>query len=244
MDNKFSNIKERILYFAKVQGIGYEKFSESIGMTYGNFKGDNKKRPINSDTLENILTVYPDINAIWLLTGHGQMLTNDISEQSISDLHDSKIIYNKRKTTDAIIEMQEVPFYDGLEATAGLQQLFDSGQPLKALETIKIPNLPRCDGALTVTGDSMYPLLKSGDIVLYKQTNVNNIFYGEMYLLSVRVDDWEEYITVKYVQKSDKGEDYIKLVSQNQHHQPRDIKLEHIATIAMVKASIRFNTMY
>ncbi len=112
------------------------------------------------------------------------------------------------------------------------------------MQTIKIPNLPKCDGAITVTGDSMYPLLKSGDIVLYQETGVNNIYYGEMYLLSVKVDHWEEYITVKYVQKSEKGENYVKLVSQNQHHQPKDIEISQIRAIAMVKASVRFNTMF
>ena len=39
------------------------------------------------------------------------------------------------------------------------------------LDYISIPRLPKCDGAVYVTGDSMYPLLKSGDIVLYKEVS-------------------------------------------------------------------------
>ena len=88
----------------------------------------------------------------------------------------------------------------------------------------------------------MYPLLKSGDIVLYQETGVNNIYYGEMYLLSVKVDHWEEYITVKYVQKSEKGENYVKLVSQNQHHQPVEFPIDSIQSLALIKATIRINT--
>ena len=50
----------------------------------------------------------------------------------------------------------------------------------------------------------MYPLLKSGDIVLYKQLNdINDIFWGDMYLLSIDIDG-EEYVTVKYIQKSER----------------------------------------
>ena len=89
----------------------------------------------------------------------------------------------------------------------------------------------------------MYPLLKSGDIVLYKETEFENIFFGEMYLLSVKLNDWEEYITVKYVQKSDQGGEYVKLVSQNSHHQPKDIHISKISALALIKASIRINTM-
>ena len=95
-----------------------------------------------------------------------------------------------------------------------------------------------------VTGDSMYPLLKSGDIVIYKQVyNIEEgIFWGEMYLISVDIDG-EEYISVKYIQKSDQGDDYIKLVSQNGHHQPKDIRKDRIRAIAMIKASVRINAM-
>jgi len=50
--------------------------------------------------------------------------------------------------------------------------------------------------------------------VIYKQVHniEEGIFYGEMYLISLAMDD-EEYISVKYIQKSDLGDDYIKLVS-------------------------------
>ncbi|GEN71608.1 transcriptional regulator [Chryseobacterium lathyri] len=170
----------------------------------------------------------------WVIGGKGEMLK-----------HNTVIIpFNiNRKTKDGIIESQEVPFYD-FSAVAGLQELFDSGTPHKVLQTIKIPNLPKCDGAINVTGDSMYPLLKSGDIILYKQITVDDIFFGEMYLLSILTKGREEYVTVKYVHKSDLGNEYVKLVSQNQHHQPRDFKVSEISAIALVKASVRFNTMF
>jgi len=74
MDNKFSNIKERVLYLAKYKGITLETFFTKIGMTYGNFKGSAKLRPLNSDAIVNILSIFTDINSDWLLTGKGNML--------------------------------------------------------------------------------------------------------------------------------------------------------------------------
>lgn len=150
---------------------------------------------------------------------------------------------SNRKTKDAVYPIQEIPLYD-LEATAGLKELFSGGKSAtQVLDTIKIPHLPKCDGAISITGDSMYPLLKSGDMVLYKEVPLDSIFYGEMYLLAYQIDGWEEYIAVKYVQKSELGDDYLKLVSQNQHHQPKDVLKAHITAIAIIKASIRINTM-
>jgi phage repressor protein C with HTH and peptisase S24 domain len=88
----------------------------------------------------------------------------------------------------------------------------------------------------------MYPLLKSGDIVLYKQLHdVEDIFWGDMYLLSIDIEG-EEYVTVKYVQRSDRN-GYIRLVSQNPHHADKDIELSRVRAIALVKASIRMNSM-
>lgn len=45
--------------------------------------------------------------------------------------------------------------------------------------------IPKCDGGLRIVGDSMYPLLKSGDIVFYKQVHdiMHSIIWGEMYLI-------------------------------------------------------------
>jgi phage repressor protein C with HTH and peptisase S24 domain len=154
--------------------------------------------------------------------------------------------YQQAKTFSDVaekkIDSQSIPLYN-IEASAGLVPLFRNSDE-HIIDYINIPNLPNCDGAVYVTGDSMYPLLKSGDIVLYKQIKdiKNNIFWGEMYLISVDMDG-EEYISVKYVQRSDEGKEFIRLVSQNQHHQPKDIHLKRVRALAIVKASVRMNAM-
>ena len=144
--------------------------------------------------------------------------------------------------TDHLRESQHIPLYD-IEAVAGLIPLFNDTVKQIPVGEIQIPNLPRCDGAIYITGDSMYPLLKSGDIVLYKQVNdfENCIFWGEMYLISIDMEG-EEYVTVKYIQKSDTPA-HIRLVSYNQHHSDKDIPIESIRALAFIKASIRINSM-
>lgn len=145
------------------------------------------------------------------------------------------------KRTDKREDIQRIPLLK-LTASAGLVQLFDN--PENVIDYIQIPNMPKCDGAVHITGDSMYPLLKSGDIVAYKQINdlVNGIFYGEMYILALSIDN-EDYTTVKYIQKSELGDDYFRLVSQNQHHAPKDIPKSCVRAVGFIKASIRINSM-
>jgi len=231
MDNKLSNIKERILYFAKNEGIAYESFFEKIGMTYGSFKGEAKKRPLNSEALENILTIFPKVSAEWLITGQGEMLKE--SKEVIQVLHQP--VYSEKK-----LEEQSVFLYD-VSAAANLKTLFIS-RDQNILGKIMIPDMPKCDGAVYVKGDSMYPLLKSGDIIAYKELNsLKNIVYGEMYLLSFELDG-DEFLTVKYINKSE-HKDHILLISHNTHHQPMDIPIESVYAMALVKLSIRMNTM-
>jgi phage repressor protein C with HTH and peptisase S24 domain len=222
---------ERMKEYLDYKGITKYKFCNDLG--FSNKFLDNSSN-MGTDKACKILHHYPEVNSEWLLTGNGPMLKENST--------DIVIINNDRKTVDSLHLSQEIPLYD-LEAVAGLRELFNSGKPQRILDTIKIPNLPKCDGAISVTGDSMYPLLKSGDIILYKETEFENIFFGEMYLLSVKLNDWEEYITVKYVQKSEQGHEFVRLVSQNSHHQPKDIHISKISALALIKASIRINTM-
>ena len=44
--------------------------------------------------------------------------------------------------------------------------------------------------------------------------------------------DGDEYLTVKYVNHSERGDNWIKLVSYNQYHQPKDFPLSSVKAMA------------
>ena len=229
-------VVERLAEYIENQGISYYAFENAIDASRGSrSKAVKQKKNIGSNVIENILSVYENINPIWLLTGEGSMLREKDQVKEAARVYKLK--------TDRELHSQQIPLYN-LEASAGLVSLFADAAGQTPIDYISIPNLPKCDGALTVAGDSMYPLLKSGDIVAYKEIHdlQNDIFWGEMYLVSLQMGD-EEYVSVKWVQKSDKGETHIRLVSENQHHQPKDVPLAKVRAMALVKASIRINSM-
>ena len=239
-----TNFFERIMQVANYQGYKNPSEFAKKGLNWDSsekinrLKDPNKKPSV--DILLEISNKFVDISPEWLLTGRGEMLkpSHENQEPHIT------ILKGNRKTRDAIIEHQEIPLYD-LEATAGLSTFFKGDKSANLLDTIKIPNAPNCDGAIFAVGDSMYPLLKSGDIILYKEMplNIDYILWGEMYLLSFAMGDWEESIVIKFVKKSEEGKDYIQLVSQNPHHAPKDIPFEWVRAMALIKVTIRINTM-
>jgi phage repressor protein C with HTH and peptisase S24 domain len=237
-----SPIKQRILQFVENLGISKRDFCEKTGISRGTLESHTG---ITEETITKFFATYPDINPAWLFTGSGAKEIskdkNKLSHCKVSPIENCTI-EDFRLQTDGIRDEQQIPLFD-LEAVAGLIPLFNDATKHIPVDYIKIPNLPKCDGAIYITGDSMYPLLKSGDIVLYKQVHdiSNGIFWGEMYLLSVDLGG-EEYVTVKYIQKSDIP-DCVRLVSYNQHHGDKDVLLSSIRALAFVKASVRVNSM-
>lgn len=225
------SVIERMKQIVDSKGISKRSFYQTVGLSNGYL---DKEREVGHKKMESIIYSYPDISPAWLLTGEGEMYRTTSPAQTTNEF---------KLMTDTDIDNQSIPLYN-LEATAGIVELFKDSSHAEVVDTMKIPNLPKCDGALFVTGDSMYPILKSGDIIVYKQVNdfQYGIFFGEMYLVSIEVDG-EDYTSVKYIQKSEKGDDFIRLVSHNQHHQPRDFPLHKVRALALVKASVRMNAM-
>ena len=220
----------RVKLIRKALGITQEQLAQRLGVGKTALSMIETGKTRLSTRNRNILVQELNVNPNWLETGKGEMFNADPA-LSASFGHSSEMM----------MPLQSVPLYS-IEATAGLVPLFEQQEQHSPINYIHIPNLPKCDGAIYVAGDSMYPLLKSGDIVLYKQLHdVNDIFWGDMYLLSIDLDG-EEYVTVKYIQHSDR-KGYIKLVSQNPHHADKEIELSRIRAIALVKASIRMNSM-
>ena len=73
MVKKNTYIKERILQIAKNKGLSYGKFLSGLGLNYANFKGKQKLTGINSNSIEIIISKYPEVNLHWLITGEGKM---------------------------------------------------------------------------------------------------------------------------------------------------------------------------
>ena len=221
---------ERLKLIRKSLGLTQEQLSQRLGVGKTALSMIETGKARLSSRNRNILVQELNVNPEWIETGKGEMFNADPALSA-----------SFGRGSEMAMPLQSVPLYS-IEATAGLVPLFEQQSAHNPINYIHIPNLPKCDGAVYVVGDSMYPLLKSGDIVLYKQLHdLEDIFWGDMYLLSLDVDG-EEYVTIKYIQRSER-EGYVRLVSQNQHHAEKEVKISRIRAIALVKASIRMNSM-
>jgi len=216
MDKKISLIKERILYIADYKNISYENFFNEIGVAYSNFKGNQKKTSIKSDTLDIILSIHKEINPEWLLTGRGEMLR---SEQEMP--------YQPIK--------QGIPLIP-LDAMAGFAI---GSEQVVAYSTDRyiVPEFDelKVDFLIRVKGSSMYPKYNSGDIVACKKLALSDIFFqwNKVYVL-----DTEQGALIKRIRKGSDAE-HITLVSDNEKYEPFELEIGQLHAVALVVGVIR-----
>ena len=227
-------VLDRIAQIAERERISIGKLERIIGASKGVLsRAISNKSDIQSKWISRIVENYPQYSGDWLLTGNGEPEKISVSSVNVQEEFSLR--------TDRKIEVQDIPLYD-MSATAGLVAIFND-RNIRPEDHLRIPNLPQVDGAIYVRGESMMPLLKSGDIIIYKklELSLDSILWGQIYLLSF-IAGGDTFTVVKYVQKADQP-GYIRLVSHNEQFQPKDIRLDSICALAIVKASITFHTI-
>jgi len=185
----------------------------------------------NTLDYDKIIEKCDFIDANWLITGKGSMLKhqNNTAEES-------REVY--RLKTDKLLANQKIPLYNA-EATAGILPVFDDLAQQYPIDFLYIPNAPKCDGALVANGDSMYPLVKSGDVIGYKiiEDILNDVYWGQMYILYITIAG-DVFRTIKFIHKG-QNEKYLKLVSEDKHHEDKEVLISKIISIAQVKLLVR-----
>lgn len=98
----------RLKKYIDYKGISISAFEKSIGMSNASFgKSLKNGGSIGGDKLEKILSVYPDINAEWLLTGAGEMLKST-TKMNISHIDNEWILkrFEEIVTENALLKRE------------------------------------------------------------------------------------------------------------------------------------------
>lgn len=242
MTTNIATSKERLQEYLDHMGISASAFYRSTGLSRGLMDSDKLHQSLSTDKVATIIATYPDLSLEWLITGEGTMLRSEDGIRFEETIQRAPVQLHRisGKSRDTVVSEQSVPLY-GVEATAGIMAQGDMSDYI--IDHISIPHMPKVDGALVVTGDSMYPIIKSGDIVLYKVfQDFRHIIYGQMYLVSV-IMEGDTLVLVKYVYKVEGADDFILLVSENKHHEPFKVPLSSVRSLALIKGSIRYHVM-
>jgi len=196
-----NTIKERTLEFIKYKNISVKEFEVRCGLSNGYVAA--MRKGYGTDKLNNVLSVYPELNREWLLFNEGEMINNSLTEPP-----------------PQVVEVVEHgnPVYD-IDATCG-----DLSRPIvfaneHIIGYVSLPNLSPNAVIIRANGDSMEPHIHDGDWVAVREvSNYNVIFYGQVYLVITN-----EYRLLKYLRRDEDEQHYVILRSDNKDYD--DIRL-------------------
>lgn len=70
----------RIIDFIKYKGMSVRQFDISIGAANGyTLRMAKNNASVGSDVIERIVKEYPSLNLVWLITGKGPMIIDDLA---------------------------------------------------------------------------------------------------------------------------------------------------------------------
>lgn len=196
-----------------------KSFSEKIGLDRPQAIYDiqtGKTKNVSPRMADKIISVFPNIDRRWLLTGEGDMI---------------------RQSSQADVPRRRIRYWADVDATAGGVTLFDDMDEKKYID-MAIPEFGDCTDAVNLYGDSMLPLFKSGQIIILKEWRESFIDYGNVYLVITKNGNR----MVKYLRRGSDAQ-HVLCVSENQDFDPFEIDRSDILRLFIVKGSISKNTL-
>lgn len=186
-------IKERLKYWLSTHDITMAEFGRRIGVSAAYVT--SMRKSIQPEKLEKIRKEFPELDINWLLTG-------------VSNSGQPLVVAGDVGT----------PVYN-IDATCG-----DYSRPIQFLEEhiigrVQLPNVSPTASIIRANGDSMAPHIHDGDWIAVRQVfNLNEIFYGQVYLVIT-----SENRFLKYVRRDNDEKNYVILRSDNPEYD--DIRL-------------------
>lgn len=241
------SVKDRIKQFADYVGISYRDLSVQMGASAGYI--NSISRSIQPDKLSRLSAQYPQLNTNWLLTGNGEMLNTDTTEQLTEprefslDQWDEAVAFADRMGVD-LVPLYTEPFQAGNKGN-NIITAWNEVESIWALPDIK------ADELIFVRGNSMEPTLPEGTAVAVKQYQFRvdeplSIPFGEIFGIELRTsDDPTDTESVqaffKRIRKhpdSDKHLTHWIARSDNKDYEDFEIRISNVVRLWRIKASI------
>ncbi len=173
---------ERIKQFIDCKGLSVSAFEKSVGMSNASFgKSLKNKGAIGTDKLENILKVYPELSATWLLTGRGDMLKQTSGADGDPSRASKDLDTGSIDRTNPGATRPRIPF---TAAAGGLSVVAQTATTGECEQVPVIPTFPPYDFTIIIEGDSMAPLYLSGDELACRFVyDADEINWGKPYIV-------------------------------------------------------------
>lgn len=218
-------IVNRIKYLIRERMLTQSKFARLISMDVSNLSKHLNGKLSISESLINRIVVNLGVSKEWLING------TDVPYPKIKTPRHVTVA----KQLD-VINGGNTPVYD-VDVTAGKLSRASMFANDNIIGMMNIPSIPSDCRIVRVSGDSMNPVIHSGDLLAVRLVeNDNVIFWGQIYV--VLLDD---YRMVKYVRRHS-DPDKVILKSENPNYDDIEVSRKDIREMMFVHNIIHIDT--
>jgi len=147
------------------------------------------------------------------------------------------MLNNPPQQSDEYEPSENIRYWEDVSATGGCMEFLENPDEHE-VKMISVPRFSDCTDAVNIYGDSMYPVYKSGEIILIKPWRESFIDYGCCYLIVTKNGNR----MVKYLRRSEHS-DKVLCVSENKQFDPFEIDRSDILRLFLVRGSIKADTV-
>ncbi|WP_313636280.1 hypothetical protein [Empedobacter sp.] len=229
--NEITEISKRFLHVLKIKdysGYRLEKENSGIKSSQISHIKSGRNQP-SSELIDRLLSFFPDINRVWLLTGEGSMLNN-------SNEYSEAEVVTKNKV--------EIPYYN-VDFSGGWksENLFTTHQPSFFITN---PEFTRAEFACNLVGNSISRRIPHNAIIGLKEIKEWKVYFptNEIYAVVMK----NELRTVKIVKRS-ANKDFLTLIPDpldiyNQTgYEPEEVPIDFIEKFFQVVAWGQFEKL-
>jgi hypothetical protein len=214
---------DRIYEYLAVKGIKPTVIEKEIGLSNGYLSVQRKRNAdIGEGVLNKIIDYCRDVSPVWLLTGHGEMMTPAPPVPETSASFDNGIYSVKTKTA--------TPYYD-VDFVGGFDEVFND-QTIQPDGYINVPGFERAELWCNVRGNSMFPIISNGDLIALRRCSFENIKFGEIYAVVM-----DELRTIKKIRSSE-SPDQLRFIPVNPDYDEQTYDKKRILYVFEVLGSI------
>ena len=224
-------IIKRLKYIISEMSMTQNEFAQHIGVDSSNLSKYLNGRLAINESLINRVVVNAGLSKKWLETGDELPFAKPQPSMPGHTLISGRISYEPVGAAGA-----GIPVYD-IDVTAGVMPRARMFVDENIIGYIDLPDMAHGCRIVKVSGDSMAPVIRSGDVLAVRElTNVSHIFWGQIYV--VLLDD---YCMVKYLRRHDDPQMVI-LRSENPQYDDMEVSRGDIRELMFVQNIIHIDT--
>ena len=137
-----------------------------------------------------------------------------------------------------IVNRHPIPYYD-VDAIGGKVDLFREDHKEHVKDYIEAPFMKDCSMFINVSGDSMYPTYKRGDIIgIKRMSDFATIEYGQPYVIVTK-----DNRMIKYIRKSSTKGKWLLCSENKAKYDDFEIDMSKILHVFLVRGIVRIENL-